>query len=921
MRWKSFNGSCLFTYLFILLFNSLLFAQTAGKIAGRVTDKNSGEPLPGANITIDGTSLGASTDLSGEFYIINIPPGKYTVRVQMIGYETKVIQGVQVSINRTSGLDVQLKEAVMEGEEIIVVAERAAIKKDQTGSIKNVSSDQIKALPVENMAQVIQMQSGVVQGHFRGGRSTEVSYMIDGVQTTQTFTRTSSSVEIEPEAVQDLEVITGTFNAEYGRAMSGIVNMVTKDGGSEFHGSFSGYVSNYYTPNKDVFIGLKDTEIDRNKDFKIQLDGPIWGNKLTFFANFRMQDRKGHLSGIRRFEPDNYSNFIQRPEPLQGITTPWDAYLKGINCYSEHTGDNAYVPMNTRKSMSFMGKIAYKPFTRIKTSLLYNMNREKWKNYSHGMKYNPDGRVTNYEDTDFYLFKMNHLLSNKMFYDLKASYTNNFFRYYLYKDPFDPRYVSDGYSRGVGGFSTGGQDKGRYARKLKDYNLKLDVTWQATKNHSFKFGADYTYHKLDNLPGNVGDLRARTGDPSYQQFYYDSLKQRVVFTPYQPSYLPDSSIDSYHKEPFEYSGYIQDKMEFEDLVINLGLRYDYFNSNTLYPTDARNPDNLQDAKRKSEYKKAKPQTQISPRIGLSYTLAQKAVLHFSYGHFFQMPPLYAMYQNHYFLIPTGDFQTIHGNPNIKAERTVQYEMGLWQELMPGMSLEISVYYRDIYDLQTAIVVTTYSGRKYGIYSNKDYGNVKGLELKYEYFSGPISFFLNYTLQYTRGVADNPNSTFNRLGQSIDPISRLTPLAWDQRHTLNFSLGYRQKHWATTLITYFNSGLPYTYSPISESPLSKQNIPPNGEKRPATISLDLKTYYDFTVMKDIKLRLFLLVYNLLDRKNELYVNPTTGRAYTAIIRPFQIENYRSNFNDIYDSVRNPAMYSTPREVKLGLGIRF
>ncbi len=921
MRWKSFNGSSLFTYLFILLFNSLLFAQTAGKIAGRVTDKNSGEPLPGANITIDGTTLGASTDLSGEFYIINIPPGKYTVRVQMIGYETKVIQGVQVSINRTSGLDVQLKEAVMEGEEITVVAERSAIKKDQTGSIKNVSSDQIKALPVENMAQVIQMQSGVVQGHFRGGRSTEVSYMIDGVQTTQTFTRTSSSVEIEPEAVQDLEVITGTFNAEYGRAMSGIVNMVTKDGGSEFHGSFSGYVSNYYTPNKDVFIGLKDTEIDRNKDFKIQLDGPIWGNKLTFFANFRMQDRKGHLNGIRRFEPDNYSNFIQRPEPLQGITTPWDAYLKGINCYSEHTGDNAYVPMNTRQSRSFMGKITYKPFARVKTSLLYNMNREKWKNYSHGSKYNPDGRVTNYEDTDFYLFKMNHLLSNKMFYDLKASYTNNFFRYYLYKDPFDPRYVSDGYSRGVGGFSTGGQDKGRYARKLKDYNLKLDVTWQATKNHSFKFGADYTYHKLDNLPGNVGDLRARTGDPSYQQFYYDSLKQRVVFTPYQPSYLPDSSIDSYHKEPFEYSAYIQDKMEFEDLVINLGVRYDYFNSNTLYPTDARNPDNLQDAKRKSEYKKAKPQTQISPRIGLSYTLAQKAVLHFSYGHFFQMPPLYAMYQNHYFLIPTGDFQTIHGNPNIKAERTVQYEMGLWQELMPGMSLEISVYYRDIYDLQTAIVVTTYSGRKYGVYSNKDYGNVKGLEFKYEYFSGPISFFLNYTLQYTRGVADNPNSTFNRLGQSIDPISRLTPLAWDQRHTLNFSLGYRQKHWATTLITYFNSGLPYTYSPISESPLSKQNIPPNGEKRPATISLDLKTYYDFSVMKDIKLRLFLLVYNLLDRKNELYVNPTTGRAYTAIIRPFQIENYRSNFNDIYDGVRNPAMYSTPREVKLGLGIRF
>lgn len=250
------------------------------------------------------------------------------------------------------------------------------------------------------------MQAGVVQGHFRGGRSTEVSYMIDGVQTTQSFTRTTSSVEVEPEAVQDLEVITGTFNAEYGKAMSGIVNMVTKDGGAKFHGSFSGYVSNYYTPHKDVFIGLKDTEFDRNKDFKIQLDGPIWKDRITFFTNFRMEDVKGHLNGIRRFEPDNYSNFIQRPAPLQGIKTPWDAYIKGINCYSEHTGDNAYVPMDTRKSTSFMGKITYKPFDRVKASLMYNMNRQQWKNYSHSMKYNPDGRVTNYEDSDFYLLNL-----------------------------------------------------------------------------------------------------------------------------------------------------------------------------------------------------------------------------------------------------------------------------------------------------------------------------------------------------------------------------------------------------------------------------------------------------------------------------------------------------------------------------------
>lgn len=906
-----------------------LMAQTTGKISGLVYTASDEEPVAGANVTIDGLALGASTDLEGEFFIINVPPGKYDVRVQMIGYETVVVQDVQVSVNRTAGVDVAMREAFLEGEEIVVVADRVSIKKDQTSSIKNVSSEEIQALPVETVDQVVEMQAGIVQGHFRGGRSTEVSYLVDGVQTDQVFDREGQTVELETESVQDLEVITGTFNAEYGRAMSGIVNLVTKDGGSDFHGSFTGYLSNYYTAHSDVFIGLENSDIARQQDYTLTLSGPIIGNTLTFFMNYRYQNNKGHLNGINRFEPDNYTNFIERPEPLQNFDTPWDALIKGEKLYSEHTGDGRYVAMNWERKATFMGKLTFRPIQKVKFSLMTNLNGfnpnldhgNEWQSYSHGQKYKPLGRATNYERNQFYLFSMNHLVSNSMFYDAKVSYQKNYRTAFLYEDPFDERYISDGYSRGGGGFSTGGQSKGRWERFQQDINGKLDLTWQINKNHNIKTGTIFTQYLLDNQPNDVVDLRSRTGDPTYQQFYYDTDLQRVVFTDYQPSTLPDSAVDRYEREPYEYAFYIQDKMEFDELVINMGIRYDYFSSNTVYPSDVRNPDNLQDATRQSEYPESKPQTQLSPRFGLSYTLGSKAVLHFSYGHFFQMPPLYSMYQNHYFLIPTGDFQTIHGNPNIKAERTVQYEMGLWQELMPGMGMEVSVYYRDIYDLQSAIVVTTYSGRKYGIYSNKDYGNVKGMELKFDYFMNPITFFLNYTLQYTRGVADNPNSTFNRLGQSIDPISRLTPMSWDQRHTLNFSVGYMKPNYGATLTTYFNSGLPYTFVPISESTLAKQDIPPNSEKRPSTVTLDLKSHYKYNLMKGVDLIFNLSVYNLLDRKNELFVNSTTGRAYTAIVRENDIQNFRSNYNDIYDSIRNPAMYSPPREVKFGLGVRF
>ncbi len=909
--------------------NDSLIAQTTGKISGRVYSQSDKEPVAGANVTIDGMTLGASTDLEGEFFIINIPPGKHDVRVQMIGYETVVVQDVKVSVNRTAGIDVVIGEALLEGEEIVVIADRVSIKKDQTSSIKNVSSEEIQTLPVETIDQVVEMQAGIVQGHFRGGRSTEVSYLVDGVQTDQVFDREGQTVELETEAVQDLEVITGTFNAEYGRAMSGIVNLITKDGGSEFHGSFTGYLSNYYTTHSAVFIGLENTAIARNQDYTFSLSGPILGNTITFFMNYRYQDLQGHLNGINRFEPENYTNFIERPEPLLKYNTPWDAVIKGRKLYSEYTGDERYVAMNWNRKASFMGKLTFKPLQKVKFSMMTNLNGfnpnldhgNEWQSYSHGLKYKPLGRETNYEKNQFYLFSLNHLVSNSLFYDAKLSYQKNYRTAFLYKDPFDERYVSDGYDRTGGGFVTGGQDKGRWERFQEDINGKLDLTWQINKNHNIKIGTLFTQYVLDNRPNEVLDLRSRTGDPTYQEFYYDPDIQRVVFSDYIPSVLPDSAVDRYKREPYEYAFYVQDKMEFDDLVINLGLRYDYFSSNTVYPSDLRNPDNLQDATRLSDYPEAKPQTQLSPRFGLSYTLGSKAVLHFSYGHFFQMPPLYAMYQNHYFLIPTGDFQTVHGNPNIKAERTVQYEMGLWQELMPGMGMEISVYYRDIYDLQSAIVMTTYSGRKYGVFSNKDYGNVKGMELKFDYFMNPIIFFLNYTLQYTRGVADNPNSTFNRLGQSIDPISRLTPLAWDQRHTLNFSVNYSKNNYGATLTTYYNSGLPYTFVPILESPLSKQDIPPNGEKRPSTVTLDLKSHYIYEIMEKVDLVFNLSVYNLLDTKNELFVNSTTGRAYSAIIRESQIVNFRSNYNDIYDSIKNPAMFSAPREVKLGLGIRF
>ncbi|MDZ7260658.1 MAG: TonB-dependent receptor, partial [candidate division KSB1 bacterium] len=162
---------------------------------GKVTAAGTGEPLPGVNVVLEGTDRGAATDTEGDFVILGVKPGKYTLVVRMIGYEAQRIEEVSVSVNRTAIVNIRLQETVLEGQEVVVTAERVAIKKDQTSSIKNVSSEQIQALPVETLSDVIEMQTGVVEGHFRGGRLTEVAYLVDGMQVKEAFKGEESTVE------------------------------------------------------------------------------------------------------------------------------------------------------------------------------------------------------------------------------------------------------------------------------------------------------------------------------------------------------------------------------------------------------------------------------------------------------------------------------------------------------------------------------------------------------------------------------------------------------------------------------------------------------------------------------------------------------------------------------------------------------
>ena len=895
---------------FSLVLSSGSFAQTAGKISGMVRDAGTGEALAGANVLVTGTGLGAVTDLQGEFYILNVPPGAYTVEARMIGYAPVRAEKIRVSVNRTVPLEFRMTAAALAGEAVTVRADKVVLKKDQTSSIRNISSEDIGKLPAENIETVVAMQPGVVGRHFRGGRSNEVTYLIDGVSVTDAYSHEARTSDVNPEIVEEVEVITGTFNAEYGDAMSGVVNVVTKEGGNRFTGNASFQAGNYLTPHTDIFKGQKNGDLDHIEDLKASVSGPIWKDRVSFVANGRSVRDLGVLNAVQLFRVTDYSDFTSQN--------------RGEWIFN-HTGDSSQVPLNGYKNNSAYGKLTFKLSSAVKAAAALNWNEGEGRSYDHSFHFNPDGLPTWHNRTTMGLFNLNHLLSKSAFYDLRLSYSDYWTGNFLYENPLDSRYVHDQYLRNNGPwFYTGGQGKDHFNLNEEKLNFKWDLTWQAGKRHSLKLGLDYTGIRLNQRWFSIRN--AFEGSGVENDYIDDALTGGRIYLYYQPVIHTNESVytDTYITKPVLGAAYLQDKMEFDMMVVNLGLRFDYFDPKTVYPSNYRNPANQifsNDPDRISVYREVDPKLQLSPRLGLSYSLGGTALLRFAYGHFLQLPPLTYYYQNDGFRLAAWDYGTRTGNARLDPQKTIQYEVGLFQQVTPAISFEVAVWYKDIYDLVTATVYTTYNQTRYGVYTNKEYGNARGLEVKSEWRQGNLNAGLNYTFGYTRGVADNPESSFNRAGSEKDPVNKLIPLNWDQRHTLNVYGGYNAPGYGATMLLYVNSGQPYTWSPVPQNPISALNLFPNNQVRPTRISADLTAFWRIARLGPAEVKIILFAYNLFDRLNEEWVNSNTGRAYTAVVQETDILGHRSLFSTYEDVYHNPAMYSSPRQVKLGLGITF
>jgi len=227
-----------FLFLSIFYFTNL-YSGITGKISGKVVDKVTNEPLVGANVIIQGTNLGAATDNNGDFTILRVPPGIYTVTAMYMGYSKVNINKVRVRIDQTTRLNFQMPQTAVAGKNVTIVAKKEVVKKDVTSSVAVVSADEVKRLPMNDVESLVGLQAGVEEDlSIRGGDADQALFQIDGL--TMRDSRNNRPITgIALSAVKEISVERGGFNAEYGQVRSGIINVVTKEGGEKYQGTIT----------------------------------------------------------------------------------------------------------------------------------------------------------------------------------------------------------------------------------------------------------------------------------------------------------------------------------------------------------------------------------------------------------------------------------------------------------------------------------------------------------------------------------------------------------------------------------------------------------------------------------------------------------------------------------------------------------
>jgi hypothetical protein len=816
----------LFFLLTSLLYSIPIFSQV-GKISGVVRDAQTNEPLIGANILVEGTTIGAATNIDGFYTITNVSPGFYNLRASMVGYNQQIIQEVRVNIDLTTEINVLLTSEAIGIEEVVVIAEIPVVRKDVSASVVNLNIKEIENLPVVSVGSIIGLQAGVQGLTIRGGASDQTAFVVNGI-TLRDERDNTPYTGISFTSIEEVQIQTGGFNAEYGNIRSGLINVVTKEGKKDRYtfamlgryrpqgrkhfgeaanspnsywirpyiddavawtgtdnGNWDIYTQKQYqefiggwnrvsetllgddNPNNDLtpeaaqrlFLWQHRRQLDIDNfdyDLDMNLSGPVPGGEalgnLRFAASYR-QTREMYFIPL---SDDAFRDFNAQIKITTDVGQGMKLSLEGL--YGEQTGTNfsrAGGPGLFRSDAGIASNIDIRSGASYLDSRIYAP--EYW---------NPGIIYTNMQG-----FKFTHAVSSNTFYEVIGSRVA--FEYSTFTGP--PRYeynldedgrptgfsnVTDttagifiggrffdmapfGYFSGAGGgigstMNMGlGFSNSRDSSKLNTYTLRFDYASQVDKYNYLKAGFEFNY--TENL---------------------------VNYALVEPSLPTSNSNSSWAKFPKRFAVYAQDKLEFEGMIANLGLRLDLSDpggdwyvfdpyNKALSGAQSANIDILLDKE------PVKKQVNLSPRLGVAFPITVNSKLYFNYGHFRSMP----IPENLFLLRISQAFQNVTriADPNADLPRTIAYELGYEQNLLDQFLLSVKGYYKDVTNQSRLVRYASRDGSvSYLINEPNNYSDIRGFEIELRKNRGEwVTGFLNYTYMVSSagnfGLASYPEN--------------------------------------------------------------------------------------------------------------------------------------------------------------------
>lgn len=982
--------------LLILAFGfQAAFSATVGKIVGRVTDKETGDPLPGCNIIIAGSQMGAATDANGYYVIINVPPGAYSVKASMIGYQQTQQNQVIVNMDKTTTIDFSLPVEALEGETVEVTAKRPLVEKDVTVKKTVVSAAEIRSAPVQDLTELFTLQAGVVaidyqsygipgfaergieQIHVRGGRSGEVGYVFDGMDIRNpTYGGKGSGTRLNKYAVEEMVTETGVFTAEYGNALSSMQNVITRTGDfnkyegilryrtSEIGGSLANKPNGFLYP--DYLQGLKD--------WAGALGGPVpfLKNKVSFFVSAQSTHDNG-----RTMEFDN-KTWTQGPIPGNNPYNPVANYLPP---YNPNDPNDHSDPLDTTPGWMSLGhqyiedvfaKLAWRISPNIKL-VATNWNVETdFKMYSNGgeslaFRYYPEGKNYTLLSSNRQTLDWTHQVSNKTFYTIKFARFWQQRRYRVknydqdgdgYMDWIETRLGTDPYDNNSNHADAVPLDSDNdgypddFERNQSLIRNDIDVqqlpdnapfdasihpdqgrfplnnnwldSWQYNGwsyeapyyNFATEGSGRYFHHSYAETVEGRFDITSQLNRHNQVQFGMAGKYLDLYFNELQLPWLQTPYSEFYHKYPTEYSAYLQNKIEYPYMTINLGLRVDANNYNTTAwedPNDQTSP-----------LTPTKTQYKWSPRIGISHIITDKATFTFGYGIFHQLPIYRNIYQNSEHDLTT--FSPIIGNPLVGAQKLTAYEFGVRNQLAEEWVINLIGWSKEYSELDATERVPAFPF-SYTISKGIDYGTARGFDMTLEKVSlrTPWSARIMYTYSVAKANRSDPWEGYRNTDTPETMPKREILMSYDRTHDFSVLMGYRIRPGGGPSVFGFKplsnimanaifaaqSGAPYT--PTIEG------IPQetNSERMPwvnyATISA-----HKIIPVGRFNLKLGLQIQNVLDKKNVYDVFPETGRPDDPGRRANNRIAAGLNTDTVYDV---PFFYGPRRSIQFYTEIEF